>query len=263
MPTSKDDLDQYQGIEKLLKLMQALRDKESGCPWDVEQTWESIAPYTIEEAYEVADAIDNGNDDDVCEELGDLLLQVVFQAQIATESGLFTFDEIAQKVADKMIRRHPHVFGDVAVDNADDVITVWDAQKDKEKASTSLMDQITLGLPALMRAQKIQKKAIKAGFKWQSPSSAYDKLAEEIDELREAGQTGDQDKMREEYGDVLYAAALLGRYLGLDAEECLRAANGKFIRRFQKMEQDNDISSIKNMDEEQIQTLWNKAKKSA
>ena len=147
-----------------MRLKQALRDKEHGCPWDIEQSWETIAPYTIEEAYEVQDAIENGTPDDVCEELGDLLLQVVFQAQIAAESGLFTFEEIAQRVADKMITRHPHVFGDVTVKNAGDVVGVWDAQKDKEKVSQSIMDQVTLGLPALMRAQKIQKKAIKAGF---------------------------------------------------------------------------------------------------
>lgn len=257
----KNELDQYQGIEKLLRLMQALRDKEHGCPWDIEQTWETIAPYTIEEAYEVQDAIENGTDDDVCEELGDLLLQIVFQAQIAAESGLFTFEEIAQKVADKMITRHPHVFEDVQVKNADDVVNVWDAQKEKEKASSrSIMDQVTLGLPALMRAQKIQKKAIKAGFKWANADGAFAKLSEEIEELRQA----DTHQEREdEYGDVLYTAALLGRYLGLDAEECLRKANAKFIRRFQVMERGAGSDNLHNMNEDQLLTLWNEAKKSA
>lgn len=261
MKTNKEELNQYQGIDKLLRLMAALRDRESGCPWDVEQTFETIAPYTIEEAYEVQDAIENGTHDDVCEELGDLLLQVVFQAQIATESGLFSFEDIAQRVADKMISRHPHVFEDVHVNDADDVINVWDAQKDKEKQSSSALDNITLGLPALMRAQKIQKKAMKAGFCWNNTQAAFDKLDEELGELKQAFAEGDKDHIAEEYGDVLFTTALLGRYLKQDAEDILRHANEKFIKRFQSLEGKINDQTMADLDENTLLSLWAEVKK--
>lgn len=253
-------LQQFQGIEKLLKLMEALRDPETGCPWDVEQTWETIAPYTIEEAYEVLDAIQNGGVEDVKDELGDLLLQVVFQSRIAEEDGLFSFADVARHVADKMISRHPHVFGDKQAQSADDVVDIWEAQKQGEKVTASLMDQITIALPALMRAQKIQKKAIKAGFKWSDPRQAFAKLREEIDELEAAYDADNTTDMAEEYGDVLFSAALIGRYLSLDAEESLRDANNKFIKRFKGVEKAIDINKLNDLNEVDIIRLWDQAK---
>lgn len=226
---SKDD----KGIDRLLAVMKKLRDPDGGCPWDLEQSFATIAPYTIEEAYEVADAVERGDMKDFKEELGDLLLQVVFQSQIAADENLFTFDDVARGIADKLIYRHPHVFGDQSAETADDVLSIWDSRKDAEKKSDSAIDGVTLGLPALLRAQKLQKKAGKAGFVWPNAESAWEKLEEELTEFKAAK---DKDHQAEELGDLLFCIVNYARLAGHDAEEILTATNRKFEKRFKAME---------------------------
>lgn len=226
-------IDDEKGIDCLLAVMKKLRDPNGGCPWDLEQTFATIAPYTIEEAYEVADAVERGDMNDFKEELGDLLLQVVFQAQIATDEKLFTFDDVAQGIADKLIYRHPHVFGDQSAKTANDVLSIWEERKDAEKKSESAIDGVTLGLPALLRAQKLQKKAGKSGFVWPDKDSAWAKLEEELEEFKTAT---DKDHQAEELGDLLFCIVNYARLAGHDAEEILTATNKKFEKRFKAME---------------------------
>lgn len=220
-------------IDRLIDIMARLRDKETGCPWDIEQTFKTIAPYTIEEAYEVADAIDRGDMKDLKEELGDLLLQVVFHAQMAREDSLFDFNEVVNALSDKLVYRHPHVFGDATAANADEVVTVWNKQKDAEKNHKSAIDGVTLGLPALLRAQKLQKKAGKSGFVWPDKQSAWAKLEEELAEFKAAAT---KDEEADELGDVLFCIVNYARLAGHDAEEILTATNRKFETRFKAME---------------------------
>jgi len=221
-------------IDRLLHVMARLRDPDGGCPWDLEQDFSTIAPYTIEEAYEVSDAITRGDMKDLKEELGDLLLQVVFHARMAQERNLFSFEDVAAAIADKLIYRHPHVFGDEVAANADDVLGIWNARKDAEKVNESAIDGVTLGLPALMRAQKLQKKAAKARFVWPDTDAAWTKLEEELEELKSAP---DKDNEAEEIGDVLFCIVNYARMKGHDAEELLTATNRKFESRFKAMEQ--------------------------
>ena len=242
-------------LDKLKWIMQALRDKDNGCPWDIEQSYETIAPHTIEEAYEVVDAIENGTKDDLKEELGDLLFQVIFYTQLSSEESLFDFDDVVNQVADKMISRHPHVFGDVTLDNSNDIHDVWDTQKSKEKESNSALDNITRALPALLRAQKIQKKAAKTGFEWKNTDQALDKFKEELQEFHEAQSTEDKE---EEFGDMLFALVNYGRMYGIHTEESLRKANEKFINRFQKMEKTTDLN---NLSLDQMLKAWQEVKK--
>ena len=220
-------------IDRLLEIMARLRDKQNGCPWDIEQTFKTIAPYTVEEAYEVADAIERGDMKDLKEELGDLLLQVVFHAQMAREESIFDFNEVVNALADKLVYRHPHVFGDASASNAEEVITVWNKQKDSEKKHESAIDGVTLGLPALLRAQKLQKKAGKSGFVWPDAESAWKKLEEELQELKEATS---KENEAEELGDLLFCIVNYSRLKGHDAEEILTATNRKFESRFKSME---------------------------
>lgn len=221
-------------IDRLLHVMARLRDPDGGCPWDLEQDFSTIAPYTVEEAYEVSDAIARGDMKDLKEELGDLLLQVVFHARMAQEQKLFSFEDVAAAIADKLIYRHPHVFGDEVAANADDVLDIWNARKDAEKVNTSAIDGVTLGLPALLRAQKLQKKAAKARFVWPDTDAAWAKLEEELEELKSAP---DKDNEAEEIGDVLFCIVNYARMKGHDAEELLTATNRKFESRFKAMEQ--------------------------
>lgn len=224
-------------IDALLDVMRRLRDPENGCPWDIEQTFESIAPYTIEEAYEVAEAITRGDRAELRDELGDLLLQVVYHARMAEEEGAFDFDAVAQGIADKMIRRHPHVFGDETVESADAQTARWEETKAAERgASTSALDGVALALPALVRAQKLQKRAARVGFDWPDASGVTSKIAEEARELAEEAKNGDQTRIEEEYGDLLFCVAVLGQHLGVDAEQALLGANRKFERRFRGVE---------------------------
>ena len=225
-------------IHDLLEVMRRLRDPASGCPWDIEQTFETIAPYTIEEAYEVADAIERGNRDDLRSELGDLLLQTVYHSQIAAEEGSFTFDDVTRDITDKMIRRHPHVFSDTEISSAEEQTQHWEAVKAAERDSDpdhSALAGVALAMPALMRAQKLQKRAARVGFDWPDTSGVMDKVIEEARELTEA-RDETPERMAEEYGDLLFVVAVLGQHLGVDAEAALKAANAKFERRFRGVE---------------------------
>ncbi len=220
-------------LDRLLHVMARLRDPDGGCPWDLEQNFASIAPYTIEEAYEVSDAIGRNDMNDLKEELGDLLLQVVFHARIADEQDLFSFEDVAAAIADKLLYRHPHVFGDQSAENAEEVLTIWNARKDAEKVNESAIDGVTLGLPALLRAQKLQKKAAKARYVWPDTESAWKKLEEELEELKSATS---KENEAEEIGDVLFCVVNYARMKGYDAEEILTATNRKFETRFRAME---------------------------
>ncbi len=226
-------------IAELLAIMARLRDPERGCPWDIEQDFRSIAPYTIEEAYEVADAIDRGALGELREELGDLLLQVVFHARMAEEQGAFDFSDVVAAICDKMIRRHPHVFGEAKVENAAAQTEAWERMKSAERgaADPSALAGIPRGLPEWMRALKLQKRAARVGFDWPGPAEVLAKLDEEIAELRveiDAGAAA--DKLEDELGDVLFVACNLARKLDLDPSAALRRANAKFERRFRHME---------------------------
>jgi len=237
------------GITRLLDIMARLRDPDGGCPWDLEQDFSTIAPYTIEEAYEVADAIDRGDLADLQDELGDLLLQVVFHAQMAKEQGVFGFDDVANAISDKMVRRHPHIFEDAQAGDAAAVLRNWDAIKRAERAAagdpdTSALAGIARGLPEWQRAVKLQHRAARVGFDWPGPLPVIDKLHEEIDEVRaefDAVAADPQDaaaqaRLEEEIGDLLFVAANLARHARVDVGAALRRANRKFERRFRAME---------------------------
>jgi MazG family protein len=250
-------------IETLKAIMAALRTPVTGCPWDLLQNFETIAPYTIEEAYEVADAIASGDRSHLCEELGDLLLQPIYHAQMAAEEGAFTFDDVVEGVNRKMIRRHPHVFGDEKARSAGVAKGFWEANKAKERAdkgeaSRRTLDGVPLALPGLTRAIKLQAKAAKVGFDWPHVDHVYDKLAEEISELKDAP----EEKRAEELGDLLFVMANLARHYGIDPEAALRGANAKFERRFQFIEDAltaNEKSPAQSNLEE-MDALWNKSK---
>lgn len=231
---------------QLVEIMRRLRTPATGCPWDLEQTFQTVAPYTIEEAYEVADAIDRGDYGDLALELGDLLFQSVFHAQMASEAGLFDIDDVLRGIVDKMIARHPHVFGDATISSAEAQTAAWEEMKARERAARgvrdqsapSAMDGVALALPALMRAEKLTKRAARVGFDWPDHHQVLAKLSEEVGELVEAVDRGDGDAehVKEELGDILFVCANLCRKLGVDAEEALRAGNKKFEGRFQAME---------------------------
>ena len=223
-------------VDRLNAIMARLRAPVGGCPWDVEQTFETIAPYTLEEAYEVGDAIERGDMDDLKSELGDLLFQVVFHARMAEEQGLFVFDDVANAIADKLERRHPHVFVDEAA-KADGVAQKarWEdikAAERKAKAQHGVLDDVPVGLPALARAAKLTKRAARVGFDWPSTDDVFDKLHEDVAELRAEIAAGDLDKARGEVGDLLFVVANLARKLGVEPEDALRGSNAKFVRRF-------------------------------
>lgn len=230
-------------MARLIAIMAWLRHPERGCPWDRDQNFASIAPYTIEEAYEVADAIDRGNMPDLREELGDLLLQVVYHARMAEEEGAFAFADVAAAISRKMIDRHPHVFGSQSVPDAAAQTVAWEAVKAAERASkaapeTSVLDGVARALPALMRAEKLQKRAARVGFDWGAPGPVIDKIEEEIGELRaEVAAGAPAERLTDEIGDVLFAVANLARHLQIDPEVALRATNDKFTRRFRHVEQ--------------------------
>jgi nucleoside triphosphate diphosphatase len=227
-------------LARLLGVMIRLRDPENGCPWDREQTWQSIAPHTIEEAYEVADAVERGDADSVRDELGDLLFQVVFQARIAEEQGLFGFDDVADAISDKLERRHPHVFGNEVVSDAADQTRAWERHKAVEREArgghSGVLDGVALALPALTRAAKLGRRAAGVGFDWPDPQGVLAKVREELGELEAAVASGEASQVREELGDLLFSVAQLGRHLGADPESALREAGGKFERRFRTME---------------------------
>ena len=257
-------------IDRLLDIMARLRDPETGCPWDKVQTFETIAPYTIEEAYEVAEAIADGDMDELQGELGDLLFQVVFYAQMSSESGGYGFTDIARSISDKMIRRHPHVFAGASIESADAQTAEWEAQKRSERDAKakargdlpSVLDDVPAALPALARAVKLQKRAARVGFDWPDVSGVLDKLAEEIEELRVEQAAGNTEAMAEELGDVLFAWTNLARHHKIDPETALRSANAKFERRFRRIEA---LLAAENRrpddaDLEDLEALWNQTK---
>ncbi|MBT3953526.1 MAG: nucleoside triphosphate pyrophosphohydrolase, partial [Rhodobacterales bacterium] len=229
-------------ISRLLEIMKRLRDPKDGCPWDIEQTYETIAPYTIEEAYEVSDAIDQGNWHELEGELGDLLLQVIYFTQIGSEDGHFSFESVVKNVSDKMIRRHPHVFGDKKqYKSSDQQIRDWEKIKEQERSKNTpskTLDGIAGNLPALTYATKLQKRAARVGFDWPDISGVTDKISEEIDELNEARNELSLDAQEEEYGDLMFVMVNFARHLKIDPEKALRGANKKFKKRFEQVEKE-------------------------
>lgn len=254
-------------LERLLAVMARLRDRDGGCPWDIEQTFSSIAPYTIEEAYEVADAIERGDMDDLRDELGDLLFQVVFHSQMAAEDGHFAFDDVARAISEKMIRRHPHVFADAEARSAGAQTTAWEDQKAAERAekgrSDSLLDDVPVALPALKRAGKLTKRAARVGFDWPDAERVFEKFEEEAAELRAAIKAADTANIAEEIGDLLFVCANLARKLGVEPESALRATNAKFDRRFRSIERGLAAQSrtAEEATLDEMEALWLDAKK--
>ncbi|MFK0204682.1 nucleoside triphosphate pyrophosphohydrolase [Agrobacterium sp. NPDC090283] len=271
MEASKD-------ISRLIEIMEALRQPETGCPWDVVQTFETIKPYTIEEAYEVADAIERKDMDDLCEELGDLLLQVVFHARIAEERGEFAFGDVVHAVTSKMIRRHPHVFAVSDADTPDGVKLQWDRIKAEEKreraerrARRGITEDFKAGFlggvqrsqPALTEALKLQEQAARAGFDWSNPAPILDKIEEEIAELREALADGKPEKVSDELGDLIFALVNIGRHVKADPEDALRGTNTKFRRRFNHIETSlsQNGETLEEASLERMEDLWQAAKR--
>ena len=268
MTKNSDDLvhDPKGGIARLREIMRRLRDPESGCPWDIEQTFATIAPYTIEEAYEVADAIERQDFDELKGELGDLLFQSVFHAQMAEEADLFDLDDVANSMSDKMVARHPHVFGDESRNKSPEQQTKdWEAIKAAERAGKAqgrTLDGVAVGLPALLRAVKLQKRAARVGFDWPSTDQVLDKIIEESKEVIEAKDRLSRDALFEEFGDLLFVVANLARHLKIDPEAALRAANSKFIKRFEGVE--DKLAALSKRPEDsslaEMDALWNAVK---
>lgn len=245
---------------RLLSIMARLRDRETGCPWDIEQDFTTIAPYTIEEAYEVAEAIASGDRHAMQDELGDLLLQVVFHSQMATEEGSFAFEDVARSINDKMIRRHPHVFGDADIQSAAAQTENWETIKKAERearAKHGVLADVSAALPALMRAQKLQKRAARVGFDWPDVSGVVAKIHEELQEVGEVLEQ--KEKLAEEIGDLLFSVVNLARFTDIDAEEALRAANRKFTRRFEHVERTLG-TALKDSSLDAMEAAWNEAK---
>ena len=254
------------GMPRLLAIMARLRDPVSGCPWDIAQDFASIAPYTIEEAHEVADAIARGAWGELEGELGDLLLQTVYHAQMGAEAGFFDFDSVIRGISDKMVARHPHVFGSESRDKtAEQQTGDWEAIKAAERAGRAegrVLDGVAMGLPALTRALKLQKRAARVGFDWPGTDEVVDKIVEEARELVEARETLTQDEIAEEFGDLMFVMTNLGRHLGLDPEAALRSANAKFARRFGRIEDwlaERGVTPSQS-DLAEMDALWNRAK---
>lgn len=255
-------------IARLREVMKKLRDPKTGCPWDIEQDFKSIAKYTIEEAYEVVDAIEQNDMAEFKEELGDLLLQVIFHSQMADEQELFNFDDVAKSISDKMISRHPHVFETNNLDTADQVLAQWEDIKDQErknknKQNDSLLDSVTKGLPPIIRAEKIQKKAAKVGFEWDDAQGAIEKLQEEAGELLQGFKNNDIKNVEEEIGDTIFCLINIARMMHIDPEKALRGTNNKFEKRFRGIENELKIQG-KTFEEsslEELEKIWDAQKK--
>lgn len=252
---------QYKNLEELIEVIRTLRS-ENGCPWDREQTHLSLRPNMLEEAYEAVDAIDENDLPHLREELGDVLLQVLLHSQIADEEGAFNIDDVAKELKDKLIHRHPHVFGNTKVSCADDVVVNWDKLKQEEKTERkSQMDGISKAQSALMSAQKISKRAVKVGFEWDKVETLWDCVNSELAEFKEACDEKNPEHMEEEMGDILFAVVNLARWYKLDAEQCLITANNKFMKRFRKMEE-LATKPLTEYSFEEFDSLWKSAKKS-
>ncbi|ULR46125.1 nucleoside triphosphate pyrophosphohydrolase [Rhizobium sp. K102] len=264
-------------ISRLIEIMAALRHPETGCPWDIEQNFQTIKPYTIEEAYEVSDAIERGDMDDLCDELGDLLLQVVFHARMAEEAGEFSFGDVVNAITTKMIRRHPHVFARSEADTPDAVKIQWDEIKQAEKRERAerrsrrgitedfkggFLGSVQRSFPALTEALKLQERAAKVGFDWSAPEPILDKIEEEIGELRTALRDGDRAKVSDELGDLIFAVVNIGRHVKTDPEQALRGTNTKFRRRFNHIEQvlDAEGETLEAATLERMEEIWQAAK---
>lgn len=263
-------------ISRLLEIMAALRDPETGCPWDIKQDFSTIAPYTIEEACEVADAIERGDMVDLCDELGDLLLQVAFHAQMAEEAGHFAFPDVIEAITTKLIRRHPHVFGDRSAGNPGEVKELWEAIKAEERAEKaarkaasgvaaprrSLLDGVPVAMPALKKAVKLQQKASVVGFDWNDPKAVLAKLREEIGEVEEVLDQGDNAALKDEIGDMLFVIANLARHADIDPEAALEGTNAKFRRRFAHIERRLEATGrdFSRTDLTEMDALWDEAK---
>lgn len=259
--------DDQAGLARLMEIMRRLRDPETGCPWDIEQDFASIAPYTIEEAYEVADAIEHGEMGELRDELGDLLLQVVYHSQMAQEAGIFGFDDVVDSISTKMYRRHPHIFGNESREkSAAQQVKDWEQIKAAERGKSkpvSALDGVATGLPALTRAVKLQNRAARVGFDWPETSMVLDKIVEEAQELVEARESLGKEEIAEEFGDLLFVMANLARHLDIEPETILRSANEKFTRRFNGVE---DLLKAKGKtpdesDLEEMDALWNEVKR--
>jgi ATP diphosphatase len=256
-------------IEQLLDIMSRLRDPDSGCPWDLRQTYQTIVPYTLEEAYEVADAIQRGDRQELRDELGDLLFQVVFYSQIAKEEGHFDFEQVTEAICEKMLRRHPHVFADAEYRSDEELHKAWEqgkaAEREKrnEQQTTSQLDGVARALPAQIRAEKLQKRAARVGFDWPDVKGGIDKLKEEIGEVQAEINTGDRDRLQDELGDLLFSVVNVVRLCGMDAEQSLSMANEKFERRFRTMEQNlysQGTTDLHELSEQQWDDAWEAVK---
>lgn len=260
-------------LEDLRSIMVRLRDPEQGCPWDKEQTLETLVPYTLEEAYEVADAIRKEDDQELCDELGDLLFQIIFYTQITSEKNKFSFDDIVDAIAEKLVRRHPHVFANEQIKSAEEQTLAWEEHKEKERQKkamdkgrkVSILEGISLALPALVRAQKLQKRASRVGFDWEDIRPVIDKVEEELSEFKAetSGVSGqDTKRIKEEMGDLLFSCVNLARHAGIDAESALREANLKFEGRFHAIEEslERQGKSVDKASLEEMDNLWNEAK---
>ena len=249
----------YPNLEKLVDIIAVLRS-ENGCPWDREQTHKSLRPNMLEEAYEAVDAIDDGDIANLREELGDVLLQVVLHAQIAKDNNEFDIEDVARELSEKLIHRHPHVFGTEHVNSADEVVTNWDKLKNEEKTyRKSILDGISKSQSALMSAQKISKKAVKVGFEWDSVETLKECIQSEFKEFEEAVKSGDRDKMEDEMGDIFFATVNLARWYKIDSEQALLGANKKFTKRFKKMEE-LKIKPFEEYSFDEFNDLWKRAK---
>lgn len=263
LQTNRKARDTHSAIDRLLEVMDRLRDPETGCPWDLQQDFRSIASYTVEEAHEVADAIERGDLDDIRDELGDLLFQVVFHARLGREQSAFDFTDVANSISDKLVRRHPHVFAEAESLTPEQQTANWEAIKAEERAArreddaeaTSILDGVSRGLPALRRAVKLQKRAGRVGFDWPGPAEVFAKIREELDELEAELGDADPDRLEDELGDVLFAVANLARKLDVDPGAALRRSNHKFERRFRAMETEADAEgrplSERSLDEQE------------
>jgi ATP diphosphatase len=261
-----------QSMQQLLDIMHALRDPDSGCPWDLEQNFQSLIPYMLEEAYEVADAIERNNLDDIKSELGDLLFQIIFYSQLAAEQQAFDFNDVAQTISDKLTRRHPHVFADAKITNAEEQTKEWEKIKQQERkakakgnaANLSHLDDVSRTLPSLMRAEKLQKRAAREGFDWPNIKGVMAKVYEELDEVQQEldAEIQEQSKLEDEIGDLFFSCINLSRHAGVDAEKSLRKANMKFERRFREVEKKvtHKGLQIKEMNIEELENLWREVK---
>ncbi len=256
-----------EAVAEAAAILARLRQVPDGCPWDLEQTLDSIKPHTLEEVYEVFDAIDRRAWDELCDELGDLLLQVLFYAQIAKDEGHFTMEDVARGLSAKLLRRHPHIFGDVVATTADDVVQTWDRVKQAEKAGAppgGLLDSVPCAMPGLVEARKLGSKAAKVGFDWPNSDGLFDKLAEETAEVRAelAAETPDTNRVEEEMGDLLFTMVNLARHLKVDPEQALKKTNAKFRRRFLAMEAAaGNADALRSHTPEHLEELWREAKK--